>query len=151
MTSGSPWRRKTRSRASRKRPGQRGLGRSCARGGAPSADCLRQSDAPLWEYGLWKGRVLRSAPVNRRLRLYHFVDIVAGIPDLAQDRDAIAAQEWGRAVVIAATGRKPVGKLHVDDLAFHRVVNLAEKSRVGEMLVRDQTFERVHAAGRDVG
>src|SRR6266852_6298707 len=93
---------------------------------------------------------LRSAPVDRRLRLYHFVDNVGAIPDLAQDRDAVAAKEWGRTVVIAATGGKPVGKLHVDDLAFGRVVNLAKKCSVGEMLVCDQAFKRMHVAGRDV-
>src|SRR5215813_7823772 len=95
--------------------------------------------------------LLSSTPVNRRLRLYHFVDIIGAIPNLAQDLDAVATKEWGWTVVIAPTAGKPVGKLHVDDLAFGRVVNLAEKSRIGEMLVRDQAFKRMHAAGRDVG
>src|SRR5215475_3120990 len=31
------------------------------------------------------------------------------------------------------------------------MVNLAEKSRIGEMFIGDQTFERVHAARGDVG
>src|SRR5258708_17768744 len=106
---------------------------------------------PADEHGLWEGCRSHSAPVDRRLRLYHFVDIVGAIPDLAQDRDAVAAKEWGRTVVIAAAGGKPDGKLHIDDLAFGRAVNLAEKSRIGEMLVYDQAFKPRHAAGRDVG
>src|SRR6266478_6542854 len=137
MTSGLPWSSKTRSRASRTRRRQRAPGRSC--------------EAPPHMRTSGTAGALRSAPVDRRFRLHHFVDIVGAVPDLAQDRDAVAAQERGRAVVIAAAGGKPVGKSHVDDLAFGRVVNLAEKFRIGEMLVGYQAFKRMHAAGRDVG
>src|SRR5262245_65960545 len=82
-----------------------------------------------------------SAPVDRCLRPDHFIDIVAAISNLAQDRDAVAAQERGRTVVVAAAGGKSVGKFHFNDPAFDWVVNLTQKSRIGEMLVRDQAFE----------
>src|SRR5579885_2541538 len=125
MTSGSLWRRKTRSRASRKRLRRRALGCSAAE--------------------------LPPASVYGRLRLHHFVDFVAAVSNLAQDRDAVSAEQRGRTVIVAVAGGKPVWKLHVDDLAFDRMVDRAEKFRVGEVLVGDQAFQRVHAAGRDVG
>src|SRR5579859_294158 len=92
-----------------------------------------------------------SPPVDRHLRPYHVVDLRAAVSDLAQDGDAVAAEERRWAVVRARPGRETVGKLHVDDPPFDRMLDLAEEADVGEMFVFGEAVERVHAAGRNVG